>query len=112
MKRILINGLSAHSGGGPLFLNNYLTILNNSNSSRKYYVLPPKNFEHQKFSSEIIEIVDIKKVFKKRELIPITYKYYLPQLIKSLEIDVIFNLADIPIPTKNVKQVFLFDWIF
>ena len=110
MKRILINGLSAHSGGGPLFLNNYLTILNNSNSSSKYYVLPPKNFEHQKFSSEIIEIVDIKKVFKKRELIPITYKYYLPKLIKSLEIDVIFNLADIPIPTKNVKQVFLFDW--
>ena len=110
MKRILINGMSAHSGGGPLFLTNYLTILNNSNSSSKYYVLPPKNFNDQKFSSDKIEILNVKKIFKKRELIPITYKYYLPKLIKSLEIDVIFNLADIPIPAKNVKQVFMFDW--
>ena len=110
MKRILINGMSAHSGGGPLFLTNYLTILNNSNSSSKYYVLPPKNFNDQKFSSDKIKIINVKKIFKKRELIPITYKYYLPKLIKSLEIDVIFNLADIPIPAKNVKQVFMFDW--
>ena len=110
MKRILINGLSAHSGGGPLFLNNYLTILKKSDNHNKYYVLVPENTALKKFSSERIEIVDIKRGLKDRRLIPITYKYYLPKLIKSLKIDTIFNLADIPIPVKSVKQVFLFDW--
>ena len=110
MKRILINGLSAHSGGGPLFLNNYLTILKKSDNHNKYYVLSPENIALKKFSSERIEIVDIKRGLKDRRLIPITYKYYLPKLIKSLKIDTIFNLADIPIPVKSVKQVFLFDW--
>ena len=110
MRRVFINGLSAHSGGGPLFLKNFLTILSKSNSNIKYYVLPHNNYEYKKFSSKNIEIVDIKKIFKNKKLIPITYKYNLPQLIKSLKIDVIFNLADIPIAAKNVKQVFLFDW--
>jgi len=111
MKRIFINGLSANLGGGKSILDNYLTMLNaNDSSSSKYYVLTPNKIEYNKFSSEIIEIIDIKKTFKKKELIPITYKYYLPRLIKSLKIDVIFNLADIPIPVRRVKQVFLFDW--
>ncbi len=110
MKHILINGLSAHSGGGPLFLTNYLTTLNKRNHHNKYYVLPPKNFDFQKFESDNIAIVKINKIFNKTAMIPITYQYYLPKLIKSLEIDVIFNLADVPIPTKNIKQVFMFDW--
>lgn len=110
MKRILINGMSAHSGGGPLFLNNYLTLLKNSNTNCEYYVLPPKNFDFKKFESDNIKIVDISKRLKKRAMIPITYKYYLTKLVKSLEIDMIFNLADIPIPAKNTKQVFMFDW--
>ena len=101
MKRILINGMSAHSGGGPLFLNNYLTLLKSSNTNCEYYVLPPKNFDFKKFESDNIKIVDISKGLKKRAMIPITYKYYLTKLVKSLEIDIIFNLADIPIPAKN-----------
>lgn len=110
MKRVFINGLSSNSGGGKSILDNYLTMLNTRDNRSKYYVLTPNKIEYDKFSSETIEIIDIKKVFKKKELIPITYKYYLPRLIKSLKIDAIFNLADIPIPISGVRQVFLFDW--
>ena len=110
MKRIFINGLSAKLGGGKSILDNYLTILSASDSRGKYYVLTQNKIEYDKFSSETIEIIDIKKVFKKKELMPITYKYCLPRLIKSLKIDAIFNFADIPIPANGVKQVFLFDW--
>jgi glycosyltransferase involved in cell wall biosynthesis len=110
MRRIFINGLSANSGGGKSILDNYLTTLNNSNSPSKYYVLTPSKIEYDKFTSKNIEIVEVNQVFNKKEFIPINYKYFLPRLIKSLNIDVIFNLADIPIPISGVRQVFLFDW--
>ena len=40
---------------------------------------------------------------------PIFYSYFLPKLVKKLQINVIFNFGDIVIPT-DVRQIYYFDW--
>jgi len=110
LKRVLLNGLNSTTGGGKSILDNYLSLLEESDNNDTYFVLVSDAEEYQRFSNNHVEVVDIKWFFKISFLFPITYKYVLPRLIKSLRIDVIFNLADIPIPISGVRQVFLFDW--
>lgn len=111
MVNIFLNGLNAKTGGGKSILNNYLTLLKNSNSDKYYYVLTPIKKEYEKYNCEIIEIVDINKIYKKTILLPFVNSFILPKTIRNLNIDVIFNLADIPIPS-NIPQAFLFDWSY
>ncbi len=109
MANIFINGLNAKTGGGKSILNNYLTLLKNSQSKEKYFILTPNKKQYQKYKCAFIEIVYIKEVYKKTTLLPFVNSFILPKTIKSLSIELIFNLADIPIPTAT-PQVFLFDW--
>jgi glycosyltransferase involved in cell wall biosynthesis len=110
LRKLFINGLSAKAGGGKSILDNYLTLLSKHSEDVKYFVLTPDPIKYQKFSSNMIEIVAIKKIFQSQILVPLIYKIYLPHLIRKINPDVIFNLADIPISIKTVRQVFLFDW--
>ena len=109
MKKILINGLNAKSGGGKSILNNYLKILKKASDENKYYVLTPYKNDYLQYQSINIDIIDIPSFYKKQFLLPFTYIFVLKNIVKSLNIDSIFNLADIPIATKTY-QVFLFDW--
>lgn len=109
MKKILINGLNAKSGGGKSILNNYLQILKENLDNNIYYVLTPNKLEYSKFESDSIKIIDVKSVFKLSIALPFTYRFILKRLVKGYEINTIFNLADIPIVT-DIYQVFLFDW--
>lgn len=109
MKKILINGLNAKTGGGKSILNNYLKILTERDSINYYYILTPKREEYEKYERKNIIIIDIKKKYKKTIYLPYTFAFVLPKLLKNLKINSIFNLADIPIRT-NKFQVFLFDW--
>lgn len=109
MKKILINGLNAKAGGGKSILNNYLKILITKDKVNQYFVLTPQEEDYQKYETKNIKIIDIKEKYKNTIFLPFTYSYILPKLISKLEINSIFNLADIPIRTKEF-QVFLFDW--
>jgi glycosyltransferase involved in cell wall biosynthesis len=109
MKKILINGLNAKSGGGKSILNNYLKILVKNDAVNKYYILTPKKKEYIQYETKNIAIIDINSKYKKTILLPFTYAYILPNLITKLEINSVLNLADIPIRTKEF-QAFLFDW--
>ncbi len=109
MANIFINGLNAKTGGGKSILNNYLTLLKNSNTQDNFYVLTPDKKEYEKYNCQCIEIVDISKMYKKTMLLPFVNSFILPKMIKDLNIDIIFNLADIPIPS-DISQIFLFDW--
>jgi glycosyltransferase involved in cell wall biosynthesis len=109
MNKILINGLNARTGGGKSILNNYLKILKERDTINKYFVLTPQREDYIKYQSNNIMIIDVKKKYKKTFFLPFTYSVILPKLIQKLEINSIFNLADIPIRT-NEFQVFLFDW--
>lgn len=112
MKRIFINGFNAKSGGGKSILTNYLSILNSTaNLSDKYFVLISNKEDYLKYENDNIQIVNIPKIYNKHLLLPITYQFIIPKLLKKLKIDVVFNLADIPIVTTT-HQVFLFDWAY
>lgn len=106
MKNIFINGFNAKSGGGKSILNNLLKLLP---SQYNYFVLTPNKKDYLYYENDFIKIVEINKIYKKQMLFPIVYEIILPKFIKLLNVDIVFNLADIPIATKK-KQVFLFDW--
>ncbi|MDD4111388.1 MAG: glycosyltransferase [Clostridia bacterium] len=111
MAKIFINGLNAKAGGGKSIFTNYLTLLNNIEPYNKYFVLTPNTADYIKFANKNIVLIDIPGLFKKTLLYPFVYTFYLNKILKKYCIDVVFNLADIPIKTKT-KQVFLFDWSY
>ena len=49
MSNVLVNGLSAKSGGGKSILNNYLKILKNNQGKHNYYVLTPSKKDYLKY---------------------------------------------------------------
>jgi len=108
MKKIFINGMNSKTGGGKSILNNLLKLLPDMYD---YYVLTPNLKEYQKFKKDYIHIIDIKTIYKKSFLLPFTYKKVLPSLIDRLNIDVVFNLATLPIVTCK-KQIYLYDWSY
>ena len=112
MANIFIHGLNSKNGGGKSILDNYLTLLKKSDLSDKYFILTPNKSEYLKYANNSIEIVDIDNLYKKLYMVYIRYEFILPKLVRFLNIDVIFNLSDIPIKAKNIKQVFLFDWSY
>lgn len=112
MANILIHGLNSKSGGGKSILNNYLSLLRKSSTEDTYYVLSPCKLEYEKYSSNNIKIVDIPDIYKKLYMVYFRYEFILPKLVRALGIDIIFNLSDVPIKSKGVKQLFLFDWSY
>jgi glycosyltransferase involved in cell wall biosynthesis len=111
MANVFINGLKSRTGGGKSNLYNYLALLKESRTGNKFFVLTPDKNEYSKFSCEFIEIIDINNLFKHNILFPFLYHLTIPRLLKRYNIDVIFNLGDIVIPT-NLSQLYLFDWAY
>ncbi len=110
MKNILVNGLNSKTGGGKSILVNYLTLLNSQEAlNEKYFVLTPNKDEYLQYANSYIEIVDIPSLYKHLFFLPYTYRITLPRLLRKLNINTVFNLADIPITTQT-EQIFLFDW--
>jgi len=111
MSTIFINGLKSKTGGGKSILNNYLTLLKESNSKDKFIVLTPDKNIYEKYTSEFIIIIDIKALYKNNAFFLILYYFIIPKILRDYTIDLIFNLGDIPIPTK-IPQLYLFDWAY
>lgn len=110
MANILIQGLNSKSGGGKSILDNYLKMLIESNPEDNYYILAPNKNEYLIYEKRNIKIVDIPDIYKNLYMVYFRYEIALPKLVRNLKIDIIFNLSDVPIPVKNIKQIFLFDW--
>lgn len=111
MANICINGLNSRTGGGKSILNNYLKILLNSKLNHKYFILTPNFNEYKKYEKNNITIIIIPKFLGKVVFYPFLYIFYLNKCLKNYNIDIILNLADIPIKT-SIKQVYLFDWSY
>jgi glycosyltransferase involved in cell wall biosynthesis len=109
MHRIFINGLSAKSGGGKSILTNYIRLLSNSDFEYNFIILVPDKRDYQFVTNYNIEILQFPKILTFRFFFPFVYSFILPLFIKINSINIVFNLADIPIKT-SIKQIFLFDW--
>jgi glycosyltransferase involved in cell wall biosynthesis len=111
MANVFVNGLKSKTGGGKSILNNYLELLHISKSTNKYYVLTPDRSEYSKYSNDHIEVIDISSIYKKNSFFPVLYYFVLPNILRRYNIDVIFNLGDIIIPSST-QQLYLFDWAY
>ena len=109
MKSILINGVSAKSGGGKSILTNFLTSIKHKEIDLKYIVIVPPNHNYEKFKNENVIIIPFND--SKFSGIAQLYFYfvYVKKIIKRYNIELVFNLSDVIIRHKT-KQLFLFDW--
>jgi glycosyltransferase involved in cell wall biosynthesis len=108
MAHIFINGLSAKSGGGKSILTNFLTVLKSQGSCHKFTVLVPDANSYQRFIDANINVISF-PFLSKQALLPLTTAFVLPGLVRRLGCDLVFNPADLPIPS-DLPQLFLFDW--
>ncbi len=111
MARIFINGLSAKAGGGKSILTNYLHLLSKYTDNDVYIVLVPSKDLYHEFKSTKFKIFHLPNILSNKFHFLFVYSIILPIILRIKEIDLIFNLADVPIRSK-VKQVFLFDWSY
>ena len=107
--KIFFNGLNAKTGGGKSILNNYLTVAKKNNSKHKYVVLTPDKIEYEKYGCDFIKIIDIRNGLRKSIFSPMVNGFVVPKLLKEHGADVVFNIADLIIPT-DIPQLYLFDW--
>ncbi len=108
MAHILVNGISAKSGGGRSILTNFLTVLKSRKPHHKFTVVVSSVSGYEKFIGENINIISY-PILSKQALLPFTNAFVLPGLARKLSCDLVFNPADLPIPT-DLPQLFLFDW--
>jgi glycosyltransferase involved in cell wall biosynthesis len=111
MHKVFVNALSAKSGGGRSIITNYLRILSYKMSEGNFVVLVPDKRSFEFATKTNIELIQFPKIWTNKLFFPFVYSFILPRVLKKKGVDIVFNLADIPIKT-NVKQVFLFDWSY
>jgi glycosyltransferase involved in cell wall biosynthesis len=106
MSAILINGISARSGGGKSVLVNFLKSLHASNRDEKFVVIVPYGSDYSTFSkSNILIIVHKNSIFSLASF----YFSGIKKIARKHNVTLILNLADFIIPIAT-KQVYLFDW--
>lgn len=108
MAHIFINGISAKAGGGKSILTNFLSVLKSQGSHHKFTVLVPDPNSYQRFIDVNINVISF-PFLSKQALLPFTTAFVLPKVVSRLGCDLIFNPADLPIPSR-LPQLFLFDW--
>lgn len=108
MAHILVNGISAKFGGGRSILTNFLTVLNTRKLRHNFSVVVPTITGYEKFHGDNVRILPY-PLLSKQALLPFTNAFILPRLMRDLGCDIVFNPADLPIPTESL-QLFLFDW--
>jgi len=107
---ILVNGISAKSGGGRSILTNFLTMLNSKGSSHDFTVIVPDDASYGEHAGPRVRLLPMAWL-SKTALLPAVNALVLPRLVRRGGYDLVLNLADIPIPTET-RQVFLFDWSY
>ncbi|MBW7835263.1 MAG: glycosyltransferase [Sphingomonadales bacterium] len=111
MVEIFVNGISAKSGGGKSILTNFLSLLHQHPTKDRYWFLTPSADAYRPFQCEHIRILDFPEIYNKTLLLPLVNCWILPKIVRNKSCDLVFNLADIPMPTPST-QIFLFDWSY
>ena len=110
MKTILVSAFNLKTGGGKKILFDYFNYICNNDYYNKYIFLVPYSDSFDKCRENII-ILELEKIFKNRLLFPLVLKKKIKEIIVEYNVDTIFNLGNIAIPT-NKYQVLLFHWAY
>ena len=110
MAHILVNGISAKSGGGRSILTNFLAMLSARGSLHKFTVIVPDEVSYGRYAGPRVQLLPMPRL-SKTLLLPAVSALVLPELVRRGSYDLVLNLADIPLPTET-RQLFLFDWSY
>jgi len=108
MVHILVNGISAKSGGGRSVLTNFLTVLCSRPQTHRFTVVVPDSESYSRFASAGLAILPMQR-WASAALLPFTTEFQLPRLFRALDCNAMLNFSDLPVPGIR-HQVFLFDW--
>jgi glycosyltransferase involved in cell wall biosynthesis len=106
MASILINGISARSGGGKSILVNFIKLLHQSTRREQYVVIVPGDSDYSQYAKENIEIIP---AYNSTYNLYTFYFKSIRQIVKEKAVSLILNIADVVAPV-HVNQVYLFDW--
>lgn len=106
MSSILINGISAKSGGGKSILINFLKLLHESTGKGEFIVIVPAGSDYSVYSKEDIRIIPVKN---SNFFLFIFYFFTIKQIIRKYRVSLILNIADVIVPVST-NQIYLFDW--
>lgn len=108
MTKVFVNGISAKSGGGRSILTNFLKVARRADDPYRYLVAVPNHESYADLANDRVKLLPMPQASKTMR-IPLTSAVTLPRVARSLSVDLVFNLSDIPL-RSSLPQVFLFDW--
>lgn len=110
-RKIFINGSSSKIGGSRQILNSLIEKISKYGDKEdyKYIILVPNIAEFKHIKKKHIVFKQIPETLNKTFLVPVNSLFLIPSIIKKSNIDIVFNLGDIPLKT-SIKQIMLFDW--
>lgn len=109
---VFINAFNTKAGGGVTILINLLSVLSEIRQSHtNYYVLVPPGRDYFVFNKGNIHILQFPGFYYINALFPFVHTYLIPRLIERKKCSLVFNLADIVIPSA-ARQIYLFDWSY
>jgi glycosyltransferase involved in cell wall biosynthesis len=108
--KVLVNGISAKSGGGLSVLSNFIRVAAQADDHFSYVVAVPDARRFDDLACSRVRFVSVGG-WSRNTVILLTNVVLLPHLARKLGCKIVFNLADIPIMT-GLPQVFLFDWSY
>jgi len=108
MKRILINGNNAKTGGGKTILQGVINAAS-SMSEFDFVVIIPAVTGISKLKSKNIQYISLANYYQYSFLSPFVYSVIIPRIIRNMQIDFLVNLGDLLINTE-VNQSYIFDW--
>jgi glycosyltransferase involved in cell wall biosynthesis len=110
MKRVLINGNNAKTGGGKTILQG---VINAAATIPDLYfvILVPSQTDILLNTNENIQFVTLPSYYQYSFSAPWVYEFVIPKKMITLEIDLVLNLGDLLINTK-IPQSYIFDWAY
>lgn len=108
MKRILINGNNAKTGGGKTILQGVINAA--ATIPESYFViLVPAQTDIILNTNKNIEFLALPSFYQYSISAPFVYEFVIPKMLIKLEIELVLNLGDLLINTK-IPQSYIFDW--
>lgn len=107
MKRILVNGFSAKSGGGKVIFENFMSDLP-QHLDVEYHVLYPGGAGVDKPG---VSVIQLPRIFRNKYFWLFLYLYYLPFYCRSRKISSVLNFGDLILP-RIKNQTYFFDWAY
>ena len=112
MSTVLVNGISARTGGGKEIFDSFLSeLLHDPDPGQKFVVVSSGSHRAGQRTTEHVAFLDVPAPLRRRSALALYYLAYLPLLVRRHDVQLILNFADLVIPTRS-RQIYFFDWSY